>query len=1131
MLLLLANFPVMAQRTYTNRSVLTEGNWYKIGVVREGVYRMDGNFLQNMGITTPVSSAQIRLYGNGGGLPIEDNGIIPIDDLFENAIQVFDGGDGVFQGTDFFIFYAPGPHQWKYDSIQQQHIPIHNIYSDTAFYYLRIGGNGKRISSSSLSNSNTIINWNLTEERVYHQRDSFNFLLSGQEWWGEELSNQRGNTLNRNFNWTLNGLPTSNLAKVHARLAGRSIGNPTSVQLWINGQQIQQSGISAVSGFYLDQFARTLEINQNLPIHGSDVQIQLRHIAGNSNAQVWVQKIVLQAERMIAFPAGQSSWGVRHANGFTNGQSRRFSVTQAPEQLVVWNVSNSRGPNLVPIIRNGNTISWLESSEHWEEFRLIVPAACPPPIALGSVNNQNLHGIGPHQYIIISPASWLSEANRLANFHRSQYGYTVAVISIEQIYNEFGGGQAHPIAIRDFLKMMYDRYNGQVNQKPEYVLLLGAGSFDYKNRIQGNIRWIPTYQSRTSLEPLVTHTTDDFFGFLDDQEDINNVVPAPLLDVAIGRIPARNLTEARRMVDKIIAYHQSASKGSWRIKSLYVADDEDLNIHLRDAEFVSFNANNINPLLQQQKIYLDAFRLQNTNGLPRYPDVNTQIIRQANSGALFFNYSGHGSFERLAEEAILSQTELNQFNNAGRLPMFITATCDFAPHDDPTKIALGNQLLLQNNRGGIALLTTTRPVFAFSNRIMNDQFLAAALKAKPNGFLPSIGEALRTAKNITYSNFGDITNNRKFTLLGDPAMRLAFPSLRVQFLRINQQVISDNDTLRSLKKYVIEGSIIDNNGIPINDFNGTAEVILFDRAIEQRTLGNKPTSPITTFTQQQNQLFRGTVSVKNGRFEVTCRIPAELNFQPGRGKIQVYAEDSLRDAVGFQEIWITGNSQEILNDKIGPSIELFLNDTTFRFGGLTHERPLLIAKLFDSSGIQTTGTGIGKDILLTINNDERNAIVLNDVYVSELNTFQRGRLEFQLPQLPTGKHSLTLRAWDIANNSNTVELKFVVGNQDSFKIARVNNYPNPLRESTTFSFEHNRPNQNLDTQLEIYHANGQLVFKNHSTLESKGTRQAAIQWDGKDGKGRKLPPGTYFFRIIVIQNSENQQASGQLIIH
>ncbi len=440
-------------------------------------------------------------------------------------------------------------------------------------------------------------------------------------------------------------------------------------------------------------------------------------------------------------------------------------------------------------------------------------------------------------------------------------------------------------------------------------------------------------------------------------------------------------------------------------------------------------------------------------------------------------------------------------------------------------------MLIQSSRGGIALLTTTRPVFAFSNRIMNDQFLAAALKINSTGKLPSIGAALRSAKNITYSNFGDIINNRKFTLLGDPAMQLAFPALRIQLTNLQQKPFSNNDTLKSLQKYTIGGEIKDVHGNLINDFNGKAEVVVFDRPSQQRTLGNKPTSPVTTFIQQQTQLFRGQVTVVQGKFEFSFRMPAELNVEPGRATIQIYAEDSLRDAVGSEQIWVSGNSSATLTDNVGPKISLYLNDTLFKNGGLTNEQPVLLAKLFDSSGIQTTSTGIGKDILLILNNDERNAIVLNDFFTSDLDSYQSGSLQFQLPILPSGKHSLTLRAWDIANNSNTVELKFVVGNQDSFKIARFMNYPNPMKENTIFSFEHNRPNLPLETNLEIYHANGQLVYKTNRILLSEGTRQATLQWDGKDGKGRKLPPSTYFFRIIVVQNSQKQQASGQLIIH
>ena len=162
----------------------------------------------------------------------------------------------------------------------------------------------------------------------------------------------------------------------------------------------------------------------------------------------------------------------------------------------------------------------------------------------------------------------------------------------------------------------------------------------------------------------------------------------------------------------------------------------------------------------------------------RYPLVNQAINNQILNGTLIWNFAGHGGPRRLAEETILDQDIVNSWKNVNRLPLFITATCDFAPFDNPLINSLGENILVRPKTGAIALMTTTRVVFAFSNRIMNNNYLQIALQTDANGRYRSLGDAVKDAKNYTYQTSSDITNNRKFTLLGRPCSYSCFPRVK-----------------------------------------------------------------------------------------------------------------------------------------------------------------------------------------------------------------------------------------------------------------------------------------------------------------------------------------------------------------
>ena len=1123
----------IAQRLYAPNSVLAIGNWYKIGLKQAGVYKVDVNMLTALGINTSnLSSASIRLYGNGGGMLEENNAQPRTDDLFENSIEVIDGGDGIFNGTDFFIFYAPGPHRWEKDTANQSFKHRKNLYSDTSFYYININGTGKRIPLISTTSSPTIT-VNSYNERYFYENDLVNLLNSGKQWYGEEFSNNPGGTSTRSFTVDWPGLILTQPVTLVSDLAARSVGATAVFSVKVNSQQVQTVNLPGVTGNFLDVFATSLSQQNTFTAAQGSLGVSFTFnpavSPAGSGTKGWLNWFELYGRRNLSINAANQLF-FRDWASVVPGAIANYAIANSSAATMVWEITDPLRPLKITVTTIASQTNFSNDASKLREYVAFSNSNLVTPFAIGKLTNQNLHNSSAVDFIIITDASLLSEAQRLARFHLQKDAYKTVVVTSEQVFQEFGGGVPDPTAIRDFVKMYFDKAGLDSTQRPKYLLMFGSASYDYKFRIAGNVNLVPGYESVNSLDPLTTYTSDDFFGLLSDADDINLNNARELLNIGIGRIPARNVTEAKTMVDKIIRYRAKESLGAWRNQSVFVADDQDFNLHLTDAETISGDAKDANPLLNQYKIYLDAYPLVSGSGGARYPAVNDAIVNQVFNGTLLFNYSGHGSYQRLAEEAVVSQDELNRFNNPNKLPLFITASCDFAPHDDPVKNSLGAAILTGNANGAIALLTTTRLVFAFSNRVINDNYLRIALQPEASGKYLTLGESVRRAKNFTSQNFGDILNNRKFTLLGDPAMQLAFPELRLQLATINNKPIIGTDTLRALEKYTFTGFVTDALGNAITDFNGTVHPTVFDKAQLVKTLGNDASSPITGFNQQSSVLYKGNATVINGSFSFSFIVPRDINFQAGKGRISLYADDGKKDANGVNTSFYVGGLGGSIADNTGPVIKPYLNDDKFQNGGLTNENPVLLVKLFDSSGISTSGNGIGHDITAIIDGNERNVLVLNNFYTALLDSYQEGQVLFQLPTLSEGKHSIKIKAWDVANNSSEVTLDFIVVKQVQLQVTNVRNFPNPFTVSTIFAFEHNQPNTDLDITITVYSASGAFVKQIRQMINTGGTRNCQINWSGDNQTGAKLAKGIYIYRVTVVAGGSKTENTQQLIL-
>ncbi len=1104
--------PAGAQRIYKNTSVLAAGNWYKLSVSQPGIYKIDVPFLTKLGVNTnSLSSASIRLFGNGKGmLPEACNGS-RTDDLEENAIEMFDGGDGNFNGNDYLLFYAPGPDTWEKDSLNHRFKHRKNIYSNQSFYFLNIGGNGLRIPVlPTVGNGNIVVN--TFNERYFHELDSINFLSSGKDWFGEELSTLPGHSVTQSFTIPLNNLSQTEPGFLVSNCLARSIGGSSRISASINGTSVIQHDIPATGNTSLDLFARN-SVQTGAFNTGNSISLLYNFLPGGINAQGWIDWFEIFCRKNLAV-SNNDQLMFRDWNSVGPGNIAEYHLQNAGGYQV-WDVSNPTRPLLVTTTANGNDLIFTNEASSLHEY-IACSTVFPEPDVIGKINNQNLHNSQPADLLIIAYAPLLQQAQRLSLFHQQRDNLKVNVVTAEQVFNEFASGTPDPTAIRDFIKMYYDKAGADTTKRPKYVLLFGDASFDYKNRLKNNTNFVPAYENNTSLDPLNSYTSDDYFGFLDDNEDINSGTVINLLDVGIGRIPAQSVEQATAFVDKLIAYHSAASLGPWRNQQTFIADDEDFNLHFSDAEVITSTAASVNPLFIQDKIYLDAYQQESTSAGSRYPLVNQAINNQIQSGTLIWNYNGHGSYRRLAEEVILEQDIVDSWNNINRLPLFITATCDFAPYDNPAISSLGENILLREKTGAIALMTTTRLVFAYSNRIMNKNYLQSALQIKADGSYPSLGDAVKAAKNFTYQTQSDITNNRKFTLLGDPAMTLGYPKLRVQTTQINGKAITGQpDTLKALERCSITGAITDVQGNAMPSFNGNVYVTVFDKPQTISTRGNDPDSYKENFQIQRSQLFRGKVKAENGAFTFSFIVPKDINYQLGNGRFSYYADNGQTDANGSFINFLVGGSQGTSSDNTGPVIRAFLNDEKFVNGTIVNETPVLLLKLSDSSGINIVGTGIGHDITAILDGDSRKTFVLNDFFESDLNSFQQGLVRFQMPALEEGLHTLAIKVWDVANNSSEALIEFRVFKKQDLVLNHVLNYPNPFTTRTTFWFEHNRPNEDLRVTIQVFTISGKLVKTIRQTINTTGNRSSDIEWNARDDYGDKLARGVYIYQIRV----------------
>jgi hypothetical protein len=1117
-------------RKYATQSVLGSGKWYKIQIINGGIHKLTFTDLKKMGLQNPEN---VRIYGNGGTQLPFDSSLDRLDDLVENPVYLEKGADGQFGEGDFLVFYAQGPATWKYDPIKRRFNHKIHQYSDFTYYFITEDlGSGKRVTGLALNTQtpqSVITSYHAFD---YREKDSLNLIKSGRQWCWTHFSS----VLNHGFTFNFPHHVPEEPVQVTAALWARSPRTSMNSKFYLlNGENrfetIELAGVHTDN--YEALYASSAISNSSFINSSESFRINFQFIPGNPASEGWLDYITINTRCNLVFDGGQLSFRDTKETGV--GKTVKFQVEQALVNHLVWDVTEMTNVKQLSVTAYQKGIEFIAFADIIKEYIVFDPQSVliPVPVytgeGLGLILNQNLHQWECPDMFILVHDDLKTHAQQLADFHRDHDGLITQLVSPDQIYNEFSSGMTDATAIRDFLKMFYDRSESG-NFRLRYFLFFGDGSYDNKKTIKEFRTCLPTYQSLESLYPTSSYVTDDFFGLLDTGEDIE----AGLLEIGIGRFPIISETEASVMLDKINRYHASTALGDWRNLVCFIGDDEDGNTHMRDANTLADMLKVEYPTFNIDKIFLDAYQQVTLPTGDRYPEVNRAIGDRLKKGAVIMNYLGHGSERGLAHEEIITQGDIKNWINPEKLPLFITATCEFSRFDDPAFLSGGEWVLLNPDGGGIALLSTTRLVYSSPNFVLNREFYNYAFTRDAQGKRLTLGDVMRLTKNAV----GDELNKLNFTLLGDPALTLNYPEYGITMTGINGTPVSEfRDTLKALSNASISGFVNDLNGNKLTDFSGVVIPTVFDKEISMTNLANDG-GPIMEFDVRNSILFRGKVSVKNGDFSFNFIVPKDISYKVGTGKLSFYGNSDLIDASGVNlSVLIGASSQSAITDKDGPTLDLFMNDTTFVSGGLTNESPILLARIKDDSGVNTTSNGIGHDITAILDGNQQNPIVLNDYYESDLDQYRSGSLKYPLSKLEPGEHTIKIKVWDILNNSSETEISFMVKSSEKLVIEHVLNYPNPFTSHTDFYFEHNQGQQSLDVLLQIYTISGKLVKSfeflsaDQNPVKPGSFRVGPIPWDGLDDFGDKIGRGTYFYRVKVkTADGKSNEAYQKLVI-
>jgi len=1130
------------------RATLQSGIFYTITVSEEGFYRIDGKLLESNNIDlNNVDPAKIRLFNNGGlELPRNINTPRP-DSLVENAILVEDGGDGRFDSNDFILFYGRGLEGWNYDAAQRKFKHYINHYDFSNIYWLSVDGtvNGKRMQTvQSGSPAGSVIT--TYQGLAFIEEELNNPLRSGLDWFGRQFAtDEASRTQTYKLNLP-NAVPVS-VADISVNFVALNSGLHTfAISLNDNFVGTKQfTGLSLTQGTYLRPRGGFGRFTSGPDLTAGENTLRIDYSHSTSFGQAYLDWVEFLYQANLSAVDDEISFTVLPDSGLKTYRVNNFS--QNPIQLFgVTDYASVR--HFAGLTESTGTVTFtdFQSTDSPKRYIALTKDKYRNVQALERIEMKDIkHATPGAEFVIITHEDFLPEAQRLASFRENgnpKNQLITEVVQISDIYKNFSAGLLDPVGIRNFLQYTYAHWS----PRPAYILLFGDGDYDPKNIIgKGDQNWIPTFQSDDTLAELGTRTTDSWFTYLIGNDKV--------MDMAIGRINAQTLTDARNGVDKIIAYETRPLYDTWRNTITLVADDELItggrpspidDVHIIQTEQL-VTGGYLPSSFDLKKIYLSEFPkvVSASVGGVIKPAARETLVRQINDGTLIVNFVGHGNSTQWAHEVVFQQSDNARVQNQDKLIFFVAATCDWALFDNPQRQSQAEELLLAEGRGAIAILSSARLVFSQGNAAFNRTFYDRL-------FAPDVGTArIGDAFVATRAIINNTINDEKFHIYGDPTLRLAMPEDEAVITSIRP------DSILALSTMKVSGEVRKNGQLQ-SDFNGTAFIKTFD---SEKFVRHVPEAGrVQIYRLPGNSIYRGSVPVQNGKFSARFIIPKDISYGGSRARISAYFSGNGTDGIGYVDNIKVSNTSSTLVDKDGPAIKLYFQGReNFTSGDVVGENVTLVAELADTvSGINIAGE-IGHRITLEIDPNEEtcisernqfqgiSSIDLTDLFRFNEGDFLRGTVEFPLTfprELDIGgntvscispdgeqKHTLVLKAWDNSNNSSTVSVEVMIVHEDGLVLRDVMNYPNPMVNNTTFTFI---SNQESDVTIKIYTISGQLI----RTLEYPSARNGfnMVKWDGLDTDGDVPANGVYLYKVIArgqgSSGTQQKETVGRLAI-
>lgn len=1090
---------------YASHSVLSSGQWYKISVTESGIYQISYSQLKSWGFNNPE---QVRIYGYGGKVLPEVYSESDVDDLPQIPIV---------HNNNRILFYAQGTIKWMYDEKKGSALHKQNTYATAGCYFITEADT--EVASTPEAPLNTHPSGELVD--LYdgyslHEEELVSVSKTGQVFLGEDFRY----TQTRTFSFNIPGIDTQNPMTVDVGFGAKILSSTGSLRLYHNGTLLSQDDQwnIATNRDMTYEFMKYITPSCTATPRGGKEEFTITYKAGGTTICSNLDYIRLSYKRKLQLYNGVVQF---RAFNFTSGNS--FAISGMNDQCIIWDITTPHAPlHINAQIESG--IATFSPSMMSREYVAFNPTATfPTPTGVGSVANQDLHALETPDMVILAPAQFITQAQQVAALHESVDSMLVHVVNHELVFNEFSSGTPDAVAYRRFMKMFYDRSLANPNgRQTKYLLLFGRGFYDNRRITteikKCNYQTLLTYQSLRSENETYSYTCDDFFTYLEDATTARNSVN--FMNIAVGRFPVKSNEEADIVVEKLYNYVNKPNYGNWRNQAIVIADDGNSNTHIKQAESAISYWLNDKPDLFVNKIYLDAYREENTSTGRTFPAAKSQMMRLLNEGQLVLDYIGHANSVGWTAEDLLNINDIKSLY-LKNLPFMFTATCDFSRYDSE-ETSGGEYFFLNEQGGAIALLSSTRVAWINENGRLNNAIGEYLFERNDDNQYNRLGDIVQKGKNYisnlykeSPSRYTPDSNKLVYALLGDPAMRLGYPTYQIKAQSINGIEIGNEITLDASTKVSLEGYILTPEGEKAQDYNGEVHITLYD-AEKTTTSYGYDDCPQMEFTERNNKLFMGRTKVENGLFKITFNMPKETSYSNKEGRFDFYAYNlEGKEACGICTDFKIGKTvNSAATDTIGPDVTYcYLNTVDFSDGDIINESPMLVAAVSDSSGINLSTAGIGHNMTITID-DKDSYTDVSDYYTPDTTGYS-GVIFYPLSNLDEGEHTLKLRVWDNEGNSSTVQLYFIVQSGKAPEIVRVYADQNPAKTSTNFFIEHDQPDETITVTITVYNINGMPVWHTQKSGISNMTKSFPITWNLTNSGGAKVPGGVYLYRATI----------------